>query len=216
MAFELFNEGIMLSRHCLSCLSNSLPTVSNNLIRDVWETVTFNFASRWCTCIWKYDQWACYIVFWYQLHTCLEQWPAYRRRELIFCTRFIFGLRCLISNAAHIPTTALVFDRAILVLAAKKRSLFNCGACVESSLSNMSQLNCLRSSGFWLCRIEFTSSDAMALISLANSFPRAFTMYFFVVALFRASIAIVLWLLRAIALPMCFRRGVSTKVLGLA
>ncbi len=35
MAFELFNEGIMLSRHSLSCLSNSLPTVSNNLIRDV-------------------------------------------------------------------------------------------------------------------------------------------------------------------------------------
>jgi len=150
-----------------------------------------------------------------KVHTCTEVCPVYKIRETIFCGRFILGLRWLMSIAAHIPTTAAVFDRGTLDFVADRRRLFSCGAYLESSSSSISHRNCLRWSGFWLCRIDVTRSDAIALISLANSFPRMFMMHFFVVASFRASFAIVLWLLRAIALPMCFRLGVSKYVLGL-
>ncbi len=129
-------------------------------------------------------------------------------------TKFIFGLRWLIRMAAHIPMTASVLERRTLVLVAKAKSCLNTGANLESSFSSISQLNCLRSSGFWLCKMELALSDDIHFTSLANSIPTIFNKYFLVVGSFKASTAIFFLLLRAIAFPMCFRLGVSRNVFG--
>ena len=133
---------------------------------------------------------------------------------MTFCTKLIFGLRCLRRIATHMPITIWVLGLDTLVLVAASRMLCRTSANLESSVCTLSQLNPFKSSFDMLCKNESTLSEAIRLISLQTSFPSSFRTCFLVEASFMHSTATVFLLPRATAFPKCFRWGVRINVFG--
>ena len=134
------------------------------------------------------------IIYSKLLSTCFEGWPAHSMREVIFFSKFNFGLLCLRRVAVQVAITGCDLGLGTHVLVAWGSMLNKTCTMRECSALSWSFQNFLRPC---FHRLDKDDSDVIDRTSLHTCFPSKFTRTSWVKGSSTHSRTIIFWLLWA-------------------